>query len=264
MNNFTTYDGGLPLVLNDFRWMHSITTEAFKGVLSAFGVTAQETFIFSGCDRSVSGGLVTITEGYVSIGGEPCHVSEHTYPEPTGNFEYWVIDTSTDASGTKVFQNTTVNETYEVREGKIAIGASVPPGNTSYADTPTIHELIHSNLPTESWQTLLSQTITLPTLLNGNYSIQYRKDLSGFVHMTGKYHTGEDPGSGVVNILIATLPVGHRPAITKTFNIVVINTSTTGDNVIEIGSNGEVRVKFYNSGFVNLLDFSQIPPFEAV
>lgn len=266
MNNFkTNYDGGLPLVLDDFRWMHSITTEAFKSVLSSFGITDQQTFIFSGCQRSVAGGIVTITEGYVSIGGEPCHVLEHSYPEPTGgDVEFWVIDTSYDASGAKVFQNTTLNETYEIRKGKISVGASVPPGNTSYSNTNTIHELIHSNLPLDTWHQLTTQTISPPVLLDGSYAVEYRKDLSGFIHFSGQYHTGEDPGSGIVDVLIATLPAGYRPAVNKLYPISTINASSAGSNMIQIGSNGEVRIKVLDADYVNLFDFSQITPFEAV
>ncbi len=149
MNNFKTdYDGGLPLVLDDFRWIDEGYRKAFYGIMSAFGVTDQETFILSGCTRSVSSGTVSITEGYVSIGGEVCYVPPHSYSEPGGgDVEFWVVDLSFDSAGLKTFQNSSLNNAYEVRSAVVSVGSVVPPGSTSYGDTKTIFQIMAEKIP---------------------------------------------------------------------------------------------------------------------
>lgn len=264
MNIFkTNYNGGLPLVLDDFRWIDSGYRQAFRGIMSAFGVTDQYTFIISGCERTVNAAVVTIAEGYVSIGGEICYVPEHNYSEPTGvTVEFWTILSSYDATGSKVFQNSSVNDAYEIRTGKISVASSVPSGSTSFEDTKTIHELIHEKLPVDSWHNVLTENITTADFLNGIYKIDCKKDLSGFVHLRGLKHI-EDQTAGVADDLITTLPVGYRPIVQKQFVIGVIIGTEVGMNIVDILTNGEVRVKMWHTAFTSLLDFSQIPPFES-
>lgn len=144
----TDYSGGFPVKLDDLRWVDNSIRTSLKGILSAFGVADSTAIKLSGCNRTVSVGIVTISEGYVSIGGEVCYVPEHTYSNPSlGQSEYWGIDITYDGAGTKTFQNESVNDTYEVRIGKISVG--IPPlGTTTYQNTKTIYEIINSNIDT--------------------------------------------------------------------------------------------------------------------
>lgn len=148
MNKFKTlYNGGLPLTLDDFRWIDDSYRSALYGILSGFGVADQTTFILSGCAKTISGGIVTIAEGYVSLGGEICFVPTHTYSEPTGgDVDYWVLDLSYDSAGNKVFQNSDLNSTYEVRVAQLTVGSTVPAGSTSYALTKTFFGIIEEKL----------------------------------------------------------------------------------------------------------------------
>jgi len=149
MNSFKTTDnGGLPLTLDDFRWIDSGYREAFKGMMSAYGIVDSTAVILKGCVRTVALGTVSISAGYISIGGEICLVPAHTYPEPTvGQVEYWDLYVSYDPTGDKVFQSTLNYDTYEARVAKITVASSVPAGYTLQADAKDIFWIIAENLP---------------------------------------------------------------------------------------------------------------------
>ena len=101
----TTNNGGFPLKLDDFRFIDEANRTSLKAIMSAFGVDNMTVILLSGCTRSVATGTVTISEGYISIGGEICYVPSHSYSAPTSSQkEYWVINTAFDNAGLKSFQ----------------------------------------------------------------------------------------------------------------------------------------------------------------
>lgn len=267
MNNFKTTDnGGLPFVLDDFRWIDSGYREAFKGIMSAYGVADSTAVIISGCARTVASGTVTIAEGFVSLGGEICYVPTHTYAEPTGGqVEYFDLNVTYDPVGNKPFQSTSNFDTYEKRACKITVASSVPAGYTLYSDAKTIFQLIRVGINLDTWHTLTAQT--LPTVtIPGTYQSQYKKDSSEFVHLSGKWYV-EDVGVGAVNELITTLPLGYRPSQNKMYAVANEANAVTGAidfATITIQTNGEIRLKSVGGSFVYIVEFSQIPSFEAI
>lgn len=158
MNNFkTTADGGMPLVLNDFRFINDSQLQALKGIVSVFGVTDQTAVILSGCERTILSGTVTIASGYISLGGEICFVPSHSYPVPSvGNFEYWVLNVSFDTAGLKLYKNTDSNETYEERTGKINVSNVVPDGHTKYQDAKRYEQVINEFITAQRVNELLN------------------------------------------------------------------------------------------------------------
>lgn len=266
MNNFKTTDnGGLPFVLDDFRWIDAGYREAFKGIMSAYGVADSTAVIISGCARTVASGTVTIAEGFVSLGGEICYVPLHTYAEPSGGqVEYFDLIVTYDPLGNKPFQSTVNYNTYEKRACKITVASSVPAGYTSYADAKNVFQLIRSGINYTTWQTLSTQV--LPSAgVPGTYITTFKRDNSEFVHLSGTYYI-EDAGTGAINVLVATLPIGYRPAQNKIFMIANQANSTTGEvsfATVSIATNGEVRIKSVRD-YIHIIEFSQIAPFEAV
>ena len=136
----TTANGGFDFFLDDFRFEQAAVREAFYGLLSAWGVTNADSFIISGVVNS--GGFVpggTFTAGYVSFGGEIFKVEAGTLPShvPGGSFMF-AVDTSYDAAGNKVFEDSSSQQTYEVRKAKI-ISSPLSGSDMLYnASTPTL------------------------------------------------------------------------------------------------------------------------------
>lgn len=263
----TTDNGGFPLTLNDFRWIDQGYREAFKAMMSGYGVDDSTAVIISGCERTVASGTVTIAAGFISIGGEICLVPSHTYPEPTiGQVEYWDLFNTFDVTGLKVFQSTLDYDTYQVRVGKITVASSLPAGYTAYSNTKNIFQITRVKINTDSWHTLANIVVGSGGLIPGTYLSQFKKDSAEFVHITGLVYT-EDLGVGAVDYLIGTLPVGYRPANQLRFVIGTEGHPTTGIvsfATIVIDTDGEVRVKTLDTGPAFILDMCQITPFEGV
>jgi len=104
-----TYEGGLPLKLDDFLWQNGQLDasnkgfyEALQAILDRYGTD----FIVSGCDYS---GAPNITAGWIMLAGELIKVDAHA-----GTDVYFSKSTTFDARGSKAFKDASVNNTYEV------------------------------------------------------------------------------------------------------------------------------------------------------
>ncbi len=208
MNNFkTTNIGGLPIKLNDLRFINNGLKEAFKGVMSSYGITDSITIVLNGCEKTSVSGTTTIASGFVSIGGEICYVPLHSYPDPAvGEFEYWDIDLTFDPSGSKVFQSTDIFDTYEIRVGKVIKDTVIPVGYTAYDDAQSLFEAMRTKLN-------IGESIDL--ILAPNIYVQQPftafKSIDGIVSFEGALTLNT---TGVVGgaFQVTTLPVGYRPA----------------------------------------------------
>jgi len=262
----TTDNGGFPLVLDDFRWIDAGYREAFKALMSPFGITGSQAVILKGCVRTVASGTVSITSGYVSIGGEICVFDAQSYPEPGGGqFEYFELELSFDPAGEKVFQSTLNYDTYQYRKAKITVSSTLPPDHTEISMTPNIFQIIRQKINMDGWQNLLTYIDT--EYSTGTHAIDFKKDTGEFVHFQGTKFI-EDPSVGEVDILVGTLPEGYRPLVKKTFVLGHTPNATTGALgfiTVDIESDGDVRIKSFggNSAYILVIDFSQIPPFEG-
>lgn len=146
----TTGIGGIPIVLDDLRFLHASYLEAFKGLASPFGIAAADAIILSGVIRSIVGADVEYTEGYVAYNGEIHHFPAQTYPEPVNpENEYLVVDVTYDVEGLKVFENATSHDTYEVRKVKIVKSDTLPSGGIILADLKRFYDIIRTNIDTE-------------------------------------------------------------------------------------------------------------------
>lgn len=151
MNNLkTTQVGGLPLFLEDARFLHNSYLEALKGAMSPFGVTTTDAIILSGMVRSIVGSDVEYTEGYFSYNGEIYHFPAQTYPVPSGGEnEYLTINVTYDPSGLKVFESAAAFDTYEVRKGLMVKSVTLPSGGIILADVKRFYDVIRTNIDTE-------------------------------------------------------------------------------------------------------------------
>lgn len=272
MNKFiTTYLGGLPAYLNDLRFLDDAYRLAFKGVMSTYGVADNEVVILSGCVEGTSGSNSTLTPGYVSIGGEICYVPEQIWPTPShisGLIAYFDFNLSYDSEGLKVFENSTVNDTYQIRTVKISLNTVVPSGYTPLAAAKTVYQLISENFGIQqisdaitalspfivdnSFHYIGNGTNGLGTVfangfggLGGSpspHQVAFRK-VNNMVEFTGACKSAS-PGVGVIHIF--TLPEGYRP-VSRVYlsvnNIDIINNPKS--SYITIGTDGEVKVYNY-------------------
>lgn len=266
MNKFLTINnGGLPLLLNDFTFIDNNIRDTFKALLAPYSTSTTTAIILSGCVGTVSGPNTTYSAGYVAIGGEIFQVDQHV--EANNTYKYWSIVNTFDPAGFKLFQDGNSHDTYLIRKAKVVHYSAAPTSQAPYVATNTIHNFIKIGINNTSWVNVLTYVasgVTVP----GTYTIDAKKDVSNFVHLRGiKYLEDYMPSSnGQLNLVLFTLPVGYRPAHKITFSIFQ-NSQSAADLSFAIGeilTNGEVRLRQSSVDYIKLMDFSQVPPFEAV
>lgn len=259
----TNPNGGFPLKLSDFRWLSGGLFENTLATLSSLCPTA-DVVILSGCDRSVVGTTVSIAAGWVTYGGEVFRVAAHSFINSTAAQEYWDPVQLFDPEGSKIYANSITHDTYEEIVYKVVTG--VPPiGTTEYVNTKKYVDLLTENLVLDTWVSFHTVTFGPSTFFPGTYDLYHLRDLNGFVHIQGTL-AFEDIGSGAMNVLIATLPVGFRPTVRKEYVLWNIKNNVSGELgslLIEILTNGEIRARSSIFGYAGIFDFSQIPPFMA-
>lgn len=233
MNNLKTSAlGGMPYNLDDMRWVDAGVREAFKGIMSAFNVNLNECFILSGCVRSVVSGTASITEGYVSIAGEVCKVPAHSYAAATGSDkEYWTLVTSFDVTGQKVYQNSAIEDTYEIRQAKVVVGATLPAGSSLYDAKETIHLWIQRKYPVRA----------VVPILGLGFQSGCKIDNDGFAHFSGRAQlTGVSSSNPI--IFSGAIPVGCRPLYGDSITRVRSKYTVLRDWIITIDyANGDLK-----------------------
>lgn len=149
MNKFITTDnGGLPFQLDDLRFIDDSVRNAFKGILSAYGIDPADSFIISGCAvTSGFGGIVwDVAAGYISLDGEVLEVDAHSITKTLlpGEAHFWQVVTSNDPAGLKTFQSTIGYNTYQIRKAQVT--AAVPGGGYMPMLADTIYKKIKTGL----------------------------------------------------------------------------------------------------------------------
>lgn len=128
MNKFITSDnGGLPIHLDDLRFIDDSVRNVLKGIMSAYGIAADESFILSGAGSTLNGGNFDIAAGYISLDGEILEVEAHsiTTTLAPGEAHVWKLKTANDPAGLKTFESTASFDTYEVRQAEVEVETPV-------------------------------------------------------------------------------------------------------------------------------------------
>ena len=260
----TGINGGFPLTQELWAFHQDATAEAIKGLMSAYGVTQNQVVILSGCDRTESLGVITVTEGFVSIGGEVCFFPEQTYPSPLApdNQEYFNIKLTFDPNGLKPFETSGNQNTIQVRTAEIVIDSVVPVGYTSYFDTKSLFEIMRDKVRIGEWTQFFDYNNDAwygAGLTPAEEYRKYFKDIDGFVHLKGA--SVEDDPAGA-DIILCQLPIGFRPPSTLK-HIYTYRTSATSAVFfnIEIRENGDIVVIAANSTFTIWLH--ELPAFKV-
>ena len=265
MNKIETgINGGFPLTQEVWAHTHDGIADAFKGLVSAYGVDDSNAVILSGCERSVSLGDVTITEGYVSIGGEVCYFPEQVFTEPVApdDLEYFEINTSYVAAGNVAFETSGNHDTREVRTAKVTAASSVPVGHTAYSDAKRLFELIREGVDISVWNTFADYHNDIfygPGNTPASEFRKYLKDIDGFVHLKGMYL---QDGASATDVTMCQLPVGFRPIEDMLYGGVhIIDHTTAYYFKVKIKTNGDVML--LTPGTAVNVYFNELVPFRT-
>jgi len=168
----TTGNGGLPFILDDFRWFLGQKTGGNHGIIQAFNnmlLGYGNDFIIQGCTVSGVTGAFSITEGWIMLAGEMIKVNAQGPFDEAVNSKFTKV-TTFESTGLKTFQNSAIIDTYEQNRGVISglVGNLAFDGDSfsdlrnisliSSVDTPIVKETVELG----DWNMDLSTSISVP------------------------------------------------------------------------------------------------------
>lgn len=140
MDKYKSVDlGGMPFVLNDFRWFLGQIVVGNQGIYAALNNLLRgfgDDFIVQGCTLGGVSGAYTLTEGWIMLGGELLKVDAQAAFNEAINSKFIKV-TTYDSAGDKQMRNGATAQTYQVNRGVIS-GTS---GNLAY-NGDTLEDLI--------------------------------------------------------------------------------------------------------------------------
>lgn len=240
--NFAS-NGGYPIVLDDFTFEQESVREAFKGAMSAFGLTAGDDFIISGCDLYGTF-LTNYNPGYLFLKGEIYKVDGGVAPGlGVGLSRVWVADLSYDVNGDKVLENTSSIHAYHVRKAKMVSavfdGSIHLNANTAKTFADKIIQIAVNDNSTNDLAGKILTVMGSEDWIDVPLSTaKYRKDKLGFVHLAGMI--------GQNNITTFTLPAGYRPASNQTFRVFWIDNPYSSYSNLTISTAGVVTSAIFS------------------
>lgn len=236
----TDINGGMPLELDDIRWEQAAVREAFYGLISAFGITAPLSFKLSGCDVSITGGGAdyACAAGYICLEGEVCAVDSHSVTiNPVNQMAVFQLEVTYDPSGEETFEDTSVNDTYEIRKAKLVAVTLASPNPYMPYNAPYLSGVIIGQINAEETAWNLVGDTGQPSFETDWSNVgspdavcAFKKDAFNVVWMKGVAgHATTGHGR------LFTLPAGYRPQEELSFisayhsHIAVFAVKTDGD-----------------------------------
>lgn len=200
----------VPLEWDDFDWLQESVRNALYGLLSAFGITAEESFKISGCEVLCQGYEYTTTAGYISLEGEILQVDAHMTGLAINEYMVWQVESNYDVNGEEIDIEGNTVQCYEVRKAKLV---AVPDGNgmmpwDALHLTDVIYEKIKGGFEGVWVYIALSAGFTS----NPNDLVRIRKNVLGQIEIKGSFNATSNSG------VLLTLPDGYKPNITRKIN----------------------------------------------
>lgn len=139
MNLFETNDlGGLPLRLNDLRFMQDAWREGASGFLSIFGLDPNTPYLISAESYVISLPNMSAGDYYIAYQNEiykgDAFTVDLTALAPGENI-YVSLTEVNDSAGSKIFANGITRETYKVRKAEMVTGFTPPTDGDVLQDT---------------------------------------------------------------------------------------------------------------------------------
>lgn len=229
----TTFNGGLPLNLNDFRFIDDSVRLALKDIMKSFaGDEACYMYLQS---LEVTGETAYhVGEGAIFYQGEIWHIYEHT-AEIEG-LAYWAFYVSNDPDGNKTFKDGLQHNTYEIRKAVLCALGQEPAGTLYTRSIIQLKPLKEVFIPVKQSfsYTLLNGT----TALSGGTPQMVKTARS--ITIQGRLHCSIAPeGVIILNINSAdyrpVLPFnGYFSARTETDDLIMLRYT--------LGTNGDLTI----------------------
>lgn len=213
----TNLFGGFPFDLDDWRWeiddMRRAIIALGKGIAGGDGLGGlygNMVVYGMGFTLNTTGGVVSISPGWLTIGGELLY-----WPGGTGNpalppsSHYFTVVETNDPSGNEVFQDGTLQSTHIARRVKLTSDGVPYTGGLENVVVLGFHRSIGDKFGyNEGWHNV---TPLLPGWTTSPYvgGLRYRRDVADVIRIEGSVMV-DTPGD-IMDGQVFQLPVGYRP-----------------------------------------------------
>lgn len=255
----TDIDGGMPIVLDDIRFMYESLSDTVKGLVSTYMGTGSA-LILSGCEITSSGSpnvVLNFAPGYIAYDGEVYYFEGGQNLVFIPNGTYFVVNKNYLPEGNKSFKYTGSQDTYEVVTLGVVTSYSAPAEYLFHInDMMSVDAYIETKIQTEVNKVVHPDVIKYQNIGGTGYTVKVLKEFRGTIHLQGKVHATVDPLVPVTELF--ELPEEFRPA-TDVYLQVFRDASVRGMMVISTSTGkaayfGDAGGGFPSGDFVVYLD----------
>lgn len=237
----TTNNGGMPIVLDDLRFLESSYTEIINAIVAHDNTNP---VIISGCkydkEQLEDTNNLVMTAGYIYFAGEIYAVDAVNSALVGSESFYWNITTSYDPAGSKTFQNSAVHNTYQIKKAEVLKSDPIPTGKTAFSATKDIFEVyregISDNDTTDPMDTYINNFVSYI-----NNPFLAKKGVSGQVVLSGLIENTS--GISSADKVIGTLKNELRPSNPVYTKVIVLSNALTylDESMVVIEPSGQVK-----------------------
>lgn len=241
MNKLAIFnDKAVPFEWDDIDWLQESIRDAFYGLLSAFGVTEEDSFIISGCVVGISDGAADVADGYISFEGEICQVDAASITWTGEKIVRFALLESDDPTGSETDIDSNTVECYKIRKATI-IADDAAAGQMLY-NAPTLQDILKTLVfdDATAWVIVTPASDYTLTGIATSSQLKYRKDSIGTLQLQGQIYS--DYVSGPPAPTCTTLPAGFRPVVDRFIPVLKLTGSTYTMIWAWIRTTGEIEL----------------------
>jgi len=240
--------GGFPFELDDWRWEIDAHRAALSGLLTGIQRAGHGGLIASGLEVTLNtmGGVTAVSPGWVIWDGEMFYFPGGQGNSALGpNLHFLAQDIINDPGGMEVFEDGTIQDTYEQRRLKlVATGID-------YWTTADAEQYMSVGRVSRMQDQLWPQPWVSVTDYLGDWSapsgLQVRLEPGGIVRVKGTVVYSGSPTGAIGTLGMFILPPGYRPNGSVMMSAAMFPYSDA-PRVVQVAPNGVVAVSAIQSG----------------
>lgn len=169
MDKFLTFEGEMPIWLNDFDFIDKSVRDTFDRLVKSFTDGVMNDVILSGCVFTAKSGMVSWTSGVVALGGEILPLESGSMSGSIGDM-YFTIANLYDSGGSRTFKNGTPHNCWNIRKAAVTT-------------TPGDHKVSH--LKTLDYYLKLDRTYSVAGFSSSGNRLRLIKGKGGGLYLQG-------------------------------------------------------------------------------
>lgn len=205
----TNINGGMPDLLDNFRWMEAGMVEAIEGICKGLARGRSTFRLWGAIAQRITSAVVSVSPGMIYHNGEIFNVEQQSFVASHDHVLYWESTDHYHSSGLLTFQNGQQHNVYLDRRMILKHAPTPPAGALLDSQLLSLNQLLDDN-------PIVSGNLTLPAgfiALDISHPPRWNRRADGTVFMTG----------AVFNQVVTSVPLNFTINIPSN---VVLNLNT--------------------------------------